>query len=68
MKTNKFNINNFVYFAIILFLIFLILKLTKVITWSWLCVTSPIWLGSILIFSFVLFIYIWIKVFDDYAL
>lgn len=29
----------------LLFLVFLILKLTKVITWSWLWVTAPLWGG-----------------------
>lgn len=32
----------------ILFLIFLVLKLTGYITWSWWWVTSPLWIGSIL--------------------
>jgi hypothetical protein len=34
----------------ILFLIFLVLKLTNVITWSWWWVTSPLWIAIILIF------------------
>jgi hypothetical protein len=33
----------------ILFLIFLVLKLTGYITWSWWWVTSPLWIGSILV-------------------
>jgi len=28
----------------VLFLIFLVLKLTKTITWSWWWVTSPLWI------------------------
>lgn len=68
MKTNIINVNSGVYFIILLFLVFLILKLTKVITWSWLWVTSPIWIGSILIFLFVLFVYILIKIIDKYAM
>ena len=32
-----------------LFLVFLVLKLTGVIAWSWLWVTSPLWI-SLLIF------------------
>jgi hypothetical protein len=31
-------------FTTVLFLIFLILKLTKTITWSWWWVTSPLWI------------------------
>jgi len=37
--------------GIILFLIFLILKLTKTIDWSWWWVTSPLWLPIALITS-----------------
>lgn len=31
-------------FAGLLFLVFLVLKLTEVITWSWWAVTAPLWL------------------------
>ncbi len=34
-----------------LFLIFLVLKLTKVIDWSWWYVTMPIWLGWAVLFG-----------------
>jgi hypothetical protein len=34
----------------ILFLIFLVLKLTGTITWSWWWVTAPLWGGSLLLF------------------
>lgn len=30
----------------VLFLIFLVLKLCKVIDWSWWWVTSPLWIGA----------------------
>lgn len=33
---------------VLLFIIFLILKLTGVIAWSWLWVTSPLWIGLII--------------------
>lgn len=39
----------------ILFIVFLVLKLTGVIAWSWLWVTSPLWIGAAL---FVLFIFL----------
>jgi hypothetical protein len=44
----------------VLFLIFLILKLTGNIDWSWWWVTSPIWipLGVVLIISFFIIIFI----------
>ena len=35
--------------ATILFLIFLVLKLTNYIDWSWLWVTSPLWISLILV-------------------
>lgn len=31
-------------FPLVLFLVFLVLKLTDVITWSWWWITAPIWL------------------------
>jgi hypothetical protein len=34
----------------ILFLIFLVLKLCKVINWSWLWVFSPLWISAIIWF------------------
>ena len=33
---------------IILFLIFLVLKLTGLITWSWIWIFSPIWISFII--------------------
>ena len=33
----------------VLFLIFLVLKLTGHINWSWWWVTSPMWIGAILV-------------------
>jgi hypothetical protein len=35
--------------ATILFLIFLILKLTNYIDWSWWWVTSPLWISAIFV-------------------
>jgi hypothetical protein len=35
-------------FCSVLFLIFLVLKLTNTIDWSWWWVTSPLWIGSAL--------------------
>lgn len=32
----------------ILFVVFLVLKLCKVITWSWLWVFSPLWIAAII--------------------
>ena len=35
-------------FGAILFIVFLVLKLTSVINWSWLWVTSPLWIPFVL--------------------
>lgn len=45
-------------FTGVLTLIFIVLKLCKVVTWSWLWVLSPIWIswGAIL----VLILFVWI--------
>ncbi len=41
-------------FITTLFLVFLALKLTHFITWSWLWVTAPLWVGLIItLFIFV---------------
>ncbi len=41
--------------ATVLFLIFLVLKLTKVITWSWWWVFSPLWISlGVALVAFVL--------------
>jgi len=37
----------------ILFCIFLILKLTGAISWSWWWVTSPLWIGAALVLGFI---------------
>jgi hypothetical protein len=38
-------------YMFILFIVFLTLKLTGHITWSWWWVTSPLWLGTAVIFA-----------------
>jgi len=42
----------------LLFLIFLVLKLTKVIDWSWWYVTMPLWLGWAIILGIALFVFL----------
>jgi hypothetical protein len=37
--------------CMVLFLIFLILKLTGHITWSWVWVTSPLWIGTAVVLT-----------------
>lgn len=40
--------------GLILFVVFLVLKLTGVITWSWLWVTAPLWIPLALAFAVLL--------------
>ena len=42
---------------VILFIIFVVLKLCKVITWSWWWVCSPLWISALVVLA------IWIAVF-----
>ena len=44
-------------FTSVLALIFIVLKLCNVITWSWLWVLSPIWISWIIAFAII----IWLK-------
>lgn len=44
----------------ILFIVFLVLKLCNVITWSWWWVTSPLWISAIL------YVLLWVGVFIYY--
>jgi hypothetical protein len=43
---------------VILFVIFLILKLMEYIDWSWWWITSPLWITAILFIVIVTFFYI----------
>jgi hypothetical protein len=40
----------------VLFIVFLVLKLTGNITWSWVWVTSPLWIPFVIVFGLVLLI------------
>tara|TARA_R110000772_G_scaffold17946_3_gene49932 strand:+ start:101078 stop:101275 length:198 start_codon:yes stop_codon:yes gene_type:complete len=42
--------------GMLIFLIFLVLKLTHVIDWSWWWVTSPLWIGFGLMFLTLIFV------------
>lgn len=41
-------------FCGVLFLIFFVLKLTKVIAWSWWWVTAPLWMSAAIVFALVI--------------
>ena len=55
MNKNNQNTSSGVTFASLLFLLFLALKLTHVIDWSWWWITAPIW-GPFVIVAVVLII------------
>lgn len=54
MKSNRYSIN--MSWGFLTSLIFMILKLTGVIDWSWWVVTMPLWLPYALVISFFLII------------
>ena len=56
---NSYPYNGISFYGL-LFIVFLVLKLTRVIDWSWWWVTAPIW-GSILIGIICFFILLKIK-------
>jgi hypothetical protein len=47
--------NNSIGFGGLLFLVFLVLKLTNVIDWSWWWVTAPLWGGLAIVLAFIIF-------------
>lgn len=51
MENNNYEYNG-VSFLSILFLVFLVLKLTNVIDWSWWWVTAPLWIPIIIFLVF----------------
>ena len=54
-------VNNGVSFNGLLFITFLVLKLTGVINWSWIWITAPLWIPfSIGILLYLIFMILWI--------
>jgi len=50
--SNKSNQSNGIGLGMILFLIFMVLKLTDNINWSWWWVTSPLWIPVLFVIGF----------------
>ena len=46
-------------------LVFVILKLTDVIDWSWFWVLSPLWISASLFIGMVLLVIAWLAISDD---
>jgi hypothetical protein len=44
MSEKRIIISSGITFPMLLFLVFLVLKLTNVITWSWWWITAPLWI------------------------
>ncbi len=61
MDGNKNTANNGINFATLLFIVFLILKLTNVIDWSWWWVTAPLWIGFVIVIILLIIISIFVK-------
>lgn len=60
--SNKSNSSSGIGFGTVLFLIFLVLKLTNYIDWSWWWVTAPLWIPIAIIFvvffiAFLIYLY-----------
>ena len=46
-----------------LFIVFLVLKLCNVITWSWWWITAPLWIPPLILAAFIVpFLFIWFVV------
>lgn len=54
-------------FSSVLFLVFLVLKLTNVIDWSWWWVTAPLWIPIIIFFVIVSGMYAFYKILGYYS-
>lgn len=49
-------------FSGLLTIVFIVLKLCKVITWSWWWVLSPVWITAIIVIALIIFIVICKKI------
>ena len=65
MENNNYEYNG-VSFLSILFLVFLVLKLTNVIDWSWWWVTAPLWIPIIIFLCFVGGLYAFYQILKHY--
>lgn len=63
---NNSNYTGGLSFSSILFLVFLVLKLTNVIDWSWWWVTAPLWIPIIIFFVVVSGVYAFYQILKYY--
>lgn len=59
MENNKNNTRAGLGFCELLTIVFVVLKLCNVITWSWLWVLSPLWIGFVLGVLIILIVWWW---------
>lgn len=64
---NNSNYTSGLSFSSVLFLVFLVLKLTNVIDWSWWWVTAPLWIHIIIFFVIVSGMYAFYKILGYYS-
>lgn len=56
MSEKRIVISSGITFPMLLFLVFLVLKLTNVITWSWWWITAPLWFTPAIVLSILLIV------------
>lgn len=61
MKDNQGTINTGIGFTELLQIAFIVLKLCKVINWSWLWVLAPLWISLVLAVIWAIILGIWIN-------
>jgi len=62
MENNSSSSSSGIGFAGLLTIVFIVLKLTGFIEWSWIWVLSPLWVGTVLIVSVLLIALLVIRV------
>lgn len=45
--------------ATIIQIVFIVLKLTKIVSWSWLWVLAPTWIGFVIAIVLVIIVFLW---------
>ena len=54
MTSNNSSSSSGIGFTGLLFIVFLVLKLTNIIAWSWWWVTAPLWGPFVIVFLFII--------------
>lgn len=57
---NKTTVNGGIGFIGLLTIVFIVLKLIGVITWSWVWVLSPVWISAVIYVVVVLMVILWV--------